>query len=707
MFLCLTAIIFSTEDVSAKDNFTAINGILDLSDYDWNKNDIIPMEGEWEFYWNRLYTPSDFKNSKTIEGKSLIILPRSWNKYEVNNNELSSYGFSTYRLLIETNSNETLGLKIPRIFTSYRLWANGELLASAGTVGTIKSESRPQYLPQIHHIESNQNTIEIVVQVSNFSHRSGGILENLYIGKISDITEARIKNLTLELFLFGSLFIIGFYHIALFIYRTKDKKVLYFGIYALLISARTLLVGEIYFIHLFPGFSWELAHKIQTISYYIGVFLVYKFIVLSFPNHIPIKIEKIIKYISILFSVLVIFTPARIFTVVNPFYQIFSFFVYITVLYVVVIACCKKEEGSYLIGIGVLVLIFFTLNDMIYLSIAFADANNHFLRNFIKTGNLSSWGLLIFVFTQALVLAKKFSKSFSKVELLTEELQIFNANLEDKINERTNELKSSREELKIAYEAVTASEKSLVDFTQNISHDLKTPLTVIKGYANAILDGLVEEPLQQNKYLNKITEKIDYISSMVQDLLDLSQLQTRQEKLNLNFIPINVLIKNLQEKFNFEMISTNVNFNVFIPPELMYLSEKYSLQIKVDLQSIDRIITNLLSNAGKFTHENGNVNLHFSLTSNMNYFIAEVSDSGIGIPEEELPYIFDRLFKGPKTLKKNNAGSGLGLAIVKELVEYHNGEIWVESELNKGSHFFFKLPVYTEEDINFNMSVSE
>ncbi|MGD9566769.1 MAG: ATP-binding protein [Sedimentibacter sp.] len=707
MLLCIIIITFLTEDVSAKDNSAAINGILDLTDYDWDKNGIVSISGEWEFYWNKLYTPSNFKNTKTIEDKNLIILPRAWNKYEINNNKLSGYGFSTYRLLIETNSNETLGLKIPRIFTSYKLWTNGELLASAGTVGTNKSESRPQYLPQIHPIESNQDTIEIVVQVSNFSHRSGGILENIYIGKVSDITEARIKNLTLELFLFGSLFIIGFYHIALFIYRTKDKSVLYFGVFALLIGTRTLLVGEIYFIHLFPNFNWELAHKIQTLSYYIGTLLVFKFIALSFPNYISRKFEKIINYINIGFSLMVLLTPARIFTVFNPIYQAFSCFVIIIVIYVVIASCIKKEEGSYLIGMGVFILIFFSLNDMIYLSIAFADTDNHFLRNFIKTGNLSSWGLLIFVFTQALVLAKKFSKSFSKVELLREELQIFNANLEDKVNERTSELESSKQELKKAYEAVTASEKSLINFTQNISHDLKTPLTVIKGYANVILDGLAEEPLQQNKYLNKIIEKIDYISSMVQDLLDLSQLQSRQEKLTLKFVSINILIKNLQEKFNFEMKNVNVNFNVFFSPELLYLSEKHLLQIKVDLQSIDRIITNLLSNAGKFTPENGNVGLHFNLTSNMKYLIIEVSDSGIGISEEELPYIFNRLYRGSKSFKKNNTGSGLGLAIAKELVEYHGGKIWVESELNKGSHFSLKLPVYNEKDIDFCMSANE
>lgn len=93
MFLCILFIVFSTVNVSAKGNFTAINGIFDLRDYDWDKNNIVAMEGEWEFYWNRLYSPSDFNNTKAIEDKDLIILPRAWNKYEVDNNKLSGSGF--------------------------------------------------------------------------------------------------------------------------------------------------------------------------------------------------------------------------------------------------------------------------------------------------------------------------------------------------------------------------------------------------------------------------------------------------------------------------------------------------------------------------------------------------------------------------------------------------------------------------------------
>jgi|GEM_PF-4270438 len=104
----------------------------------------------------------------------------------------------------------------------------------------------PQYLPQLKYFQPKNNPMELIIEVANFRHRSGGILEIPQIGLASQINEIQVRNLALELFLFGSLFVIGCYHLALFIFRTKDRSTLYFGIYSLLISARTLLVGEIF-----------------------------------------------------------------------------------------------------------------------------------------------------------------------------------------------------------------------------------------------------------------------------------------------------------------------------------------------------------------------------------------------------------------------------------------------------------------------------
>lgn len=697
LFVFLSLILSISDICFAMDKPRALNGTLDLTNWNFEQDGISTLDGQWEFYWQELLTPEDFNNMRLESESNLIVLPRAWNKYKIDEEELSGNGYATFRLLIQQNSDETLGIKLPRIFTAYKLWVNGELTAWAGEVATDINQMTAQYLPQIKYINPTTNTIELVIQVSNFRHRSGGILESIKLGTASQITELYISNLTLELFLFGSLFIIGFYHIVLFIFRTKDKSTLYFGIYSLLISARTLLVGEIYFIHLFPNFSWEIAHKIQTIAYYIGVPLVVLFLKSIFPKDTSKKIDTIIQFVASCFSLIILLTPARIFNHINTYYQVFSYAVFLYVFYIVVISCYKKREGSLLIGIGVFILIIFSINDMLFLSTMLVDSDNHFLRNFITRGNLSSWGLLIFVFTQSMVLAKKFSKSFSSVELLTEELIELNVSLEDKVNERTLDLKNSKEDLETAYQAVSRSEKSLQDLIQNISHDLRTPLTGIKGYINAILDGKVKDSEKQNKYLERTNSKIDFLNNMIQELLDLSQLQSRQMKLELVDVPIKTLIETFPKKFNIDILRNNKNVKISsiydFQEESLILDNNF---VMIDIEKLDRVFYNLISNAHKYTSDDDSISISFDFTEDRQKLITEVSDTGYGISKKDLPYIFDRFYMSPNIEKSNFNSSGLGLAIAKEIVQYHKGEIWVTSELGQGSSFFFTLPIYNK-----------
>ena len=697
-----SSLLLSVGNVSfakSNDRPQALNGILDLNDWNFHRDGMVNLDGQWEFYWQELLAPEFFQEKNFESSDTYIMLPRAWNKYRLEGEELAGNGYATYRLLIHHQNDEILGIKLPRVFTAYKIWVDGELTAWAGEVGRDISQMTPQYLPQIKYIETDTNTTELIMQVSNFRHRSGGVLESIKLGTASQITELYMKNLTLELFLFGSLFIIGFYHIALYIFRTKDPSTLYFGIFSLLISMRTLLVGEIFFINLFPNFNWELAHKIQTLAYYMGVPLFILFLRSIFPKDTSKKIDYLILSIAFCFGLIVLCTPARIFNHINTFYQIFSFVAYIYLFYIVAITSYRKREGSYLIGIGVLVLIAFSINDMLFLSTMLADSDNHFLRNFLTRGNLSSWGLLVFVFTQSMVLAKKFSKSFSSVELLTEELTDLTICLEDRVNERTLDLEKSKQELETAYQAVSRSEKSLQDLIQNISHDLRTPLTGIKGYINSILDGKAKEPETQKRYLERTNDRIDYLNHMIQELLDLSQLQSRQMKLQLVEIPIKTLIERFSERFNLDMVESTRRLAISVPADFqehLYALSLSSAFIIVDIEKLDRVFYNLISNAYKYTSDGDTLGLVFDFNKNKEKLIIEVYDTGIGIAQEDLPYILDRFYMSSSKTNTNSNSTGLGLAIAKEIVHYHKGEIWALSDLGKGSRFFFTLPIYNK-----------
>ncbi|WP_017754328.1 sensor domain-containing diguanylate cyclase [Calidifontibacillus oryziterrae] len=267
------------------------------------------------------------------------------------------------------------------------------------------------------------------------------------IGNEQQIMAMRDKNIAYELFLFGSLTIIGAYHLALFFFRKKNRSSLFFGLFCLLIGLRTLLVGERFFIYLFPNFSWELAHKIQTLTFYLGVPLIICYFKSVFQNGFHSKIVRFISIVGIIFSTIVVLTPAKIFTVFNPAFQVFTFCVIIFILLNFIKIFRQKEKGINIIIVGALALIVTSLNDIIFLSIWMNDHGNSFIRTVCRTGNLSSVGQLIFVFANSLVLAQKYSEVLENEEVMTAKLKEMNSHLDELVIKRTEALQKSREKI--------------------------------------------------------------------------------------------------------------------------------------------------------------------------------------------------------------------------------------------------------------------
>lgn len=712
--ICISVLIAASSFISAEASHKpeAKNGMLDLNDWNWSEDGIVSLDGEWEFYWRELLTPEDFHKGNVAVEKNLITVPKTWNNYLIEDEKLTGKGFATYRLSVNTSSDQGLGIKIPKIFIAYKLWVNGELEASYETEAINNKKNTSLNYPRVIFIKPDTNTLEFVIQVANERHRSGGIAESLKLGTDKQINNLITRNIAFDLFLFGCLFIIGIYHLTFFIYRQKDKSYIYFGIFSLLVSIRTLFVGEVFFLYLFPGFDWEIAHKIQTLCYYLGVPLFFLMLKSLFPDDVSKKISTYIQVFGFGISLIVLLTPTTIFTYLNPIYQVFTLAVITYIISILTSVCYKKREGSYIITIGAVILMLSTINDIIFLSVVMMDSENLFLKNFFTKGNLSSWGLLIFIFAQSLVLAKNFSKSFTKVELITEQLHHLNENLEEKVNERTHALETSKIELEKAYQAVHRSEKSRQNLVQNISHDLRTSLTSIKGYVSAILDEIVKEPKQQKKYLGRVIDKVTSLDYMVQDLMELSQLESRHIKLDLAPVSINCLINNIVDNHSFDANSTKVILKIHYPPGWKTNNgSEENLRLLVDTEQLNRVFTNLLSNALRYTPEDSQIELSFHLIDELNEkvpaashawstrkkLLIVISDLGTGIAEEDLPFLFERFYKAEKSRQTDrHKSTGLGLAITKEIIEYHGGKIWVDSVVGEGSDFFFTLPVLDE-----------
>jgi len=212
-------------------------------------------------------------------------------------------------------------------------------------------------------------------------------------------------------------------------------------------------------------------------------------------------------------------------------------------------------------------------------------------------------------------------------------------------------------------------------FIFNISHELKTPLTVIKGYAETIEDETGDSNIKN--YAIIIKNQIDRLIKILENILNLSSLESK--KIELEEFDLLKVVKKVYDLYKEKVEKKGLSF---------VLNFSDVPLIKGDEFKIEQVIINLIDNAVKFTDKG---KIEINLYKEKNYVIFEVSDTGYGISKEDLPKIFDEFFIGSKS--KPKAGTGLGLSIVKKIVDLHNGKIEVKSELNKGTKFKVYLPV--------------
>lgn len=215
----------------------------------------------------------------------------------------------------------------------------------------------------------------------------------------------------------------------------------------------------------------------------------------------------------------------------------------------------------------------------------------------------------------------------------------------------------------------------------DVTHELRTPLTAIKGYMEGMRDGVIQKTPDT---FQQIFLEADRLQGLVNDLQELSRIEAGAYKLNLESFPtltlVNPVINQFQQQFTKKGIRLETNVEANLP------------NVSVDKDRIQQVLTNLLGNALQYTSNGGRVTLTVSLVKNQ--IIFSITDTGIGISAEHLPYIFNRFYRTDKSRARASGGTGIGLTIAQALVKAHKGRIWVKSPGDeKGSTFSFSLPV--------------
>ncbi|MDX1960619.1 MAG: adenylate/guanylate cyclase domain-containing protein [Leptospiraceae bacterium] len=384
----------------------AIKGVIDLTNWDFEKDGSVSLIGEWEFYWSHFLNPQENDN---LLKPNYTNIPHLWNDIV----GYSNFGFASYRLKVITKKEKDLALVVGEQNTAFDFYLNKLLVSSSGKPAKTRDETIPshysfvQKLTLIDTIDDKQE-YEIILNLSNFHSVYGGFWNFIRIDLEKNIYKQREYNLSIDFFLIGSLVMFSFYHFGLFLNRRRDTSPLYFGLFCIIIAFRISVVGNRFLIQFFPDISWIITRKIDFFSFYFAVP-----IWTLFTNNF-FKLNKTIMRGGIIFgsllSLCVIILPERIYELTLVPYQIFFVLFIGYVIVVVFLALFRKEEFAfpYLLGGGIFFL--FAILDIIRTVLL------------LDTPNLAPFGLFIFTFIQSYILSQKFSISFLKSENLAEAL---------------------------------------------------------------------------------------------------------------------------------------------------------------------------------------------------------------------------------------------------------------------------------------------
>jgi two-component system phosphate regulon sensor histidine kinase PhoR len=224
-------------------------------------------------------------------------------------------------------------------------------------------------------------------------------------------------------------------------------------------------------------------------------------------------------------------------------------------------------------------------------------------------------------------------------------------------------------------------ERARQDFVANVSHELKTPLTSIRGYVETLLNGQPENPEVSRRFMEKIEKNAGLLQELIEDLLRISEIESGRKEWNPKPVFLPEVLHEVERLFSEALEIKNIQCNIQCPPGAAVMSEPAALK---------QILINLVDNGIKYNRSGGKLGITVERVGDN--FQITVADTGMGIPVKDLPHIFERFYRVDKARTRDLGGSGLGLAIVKHLVQAQGGEVGVESDPGKGSRFILTLP---------------
>lgn len=628
------------------------DGIATIENAQLDKRSIIKLDGEWTFYPNVLIPPSR-AISEFEQQRIGINVPSKWNSFVEPNEEGLSVG--TYHVMVQVPVEGQYGLYIRTIRQANRIFINGEEVGAKGNPSHTFEAFRVENADKYTVFSASENKLlDIVIHVANYNYSKAGILFQVEFGTKSAIENHYNKKLLLDALVSIGYMIFGLIYLISYHQNRKRKEELFFGLFILLLGLYMSFINQKIFFQFFPwlGVSEQIRLQLGIIPV-VAASLTY-FVHAMYPEFMK---KRAVVRISVLLGVVFF-----IYAITDPFsnngtgaiilFQLLYVSAIIPVvlynLFVLLRVLMKEVEGAHYILIFLVSLGCHSI--LMGVKFLFDLPMNY--------SELLLFALVLYSF--ASLLSFRANASYSKTQKLSEELYI-NSQLKD-------------------------------EFLIQTSHELRTPLNRILHVSKSLMEG-TKGPLKREQQENIISIHNDTqrLGFLVEDLLFSSNHMAGEVSITPRAVPIAVINEVINEIRS--LLSEHMQVRLISAVD-DHLPAMYTDELR-----FKQVLYNLLYNSLQHTAEG-----HIKVTAEVReeQMVIEVSDTGSGIPPQELEYIFDSFYR----VKNERRGFGLGLSIAKNIVEKLNGQIYAASTFGAGSIFTFTMPLAKGDDITYSATDS-
>ena len=337
-------------------------------------------------------------------------------------------------------------------------------------------------------------------------------------------------------------------------------------------------------------------------------------------------------------------------------------------------------------------------NEMVY-DISLAQSSSSQVKLMAKDMILTATIILVFTaLSVGLWIYRSIAVPLVKLRKATQNIKEGNLDFvlevegKDEFSQLCQDFEEMRKRLKESTEEKILMDKENKELISNISHDLKTPITAVKGYVEGIMDGVADTPEKMNRYVRTIYNKTNEMDHLINELTFYSKIDTNRIPYTFSKLNVEDYFSDCAEELGLEMETRGI--------ELVYANyvEK-DVQVIADGEQIRRVIHNIVSNAIKYMEKPKGI-IQLRVKDVGDFIQVEIEDNGKGIAAKDLPYIFDRFYRTDVSRNSSKGGSGIGLSIVKKIMEDHGGKVWATSRLGIGTIMYFVLRKYQEVPMN-------